>query len=55
MGAEFIDYIIADKTVAPFEQQRFYAENSLVRCCNGSASRFLRLCMGAWTCPIYAT
>ena len=26
MGAEFIDYIIADKTVAPFEQQPFYTE-----------------------------
>jgi protein O-GlcNAc transferase len=26
LGAEFIDYIIADKTVAPFEQQRFYTE-----------------------------
>jgi protein O-GlcNAc transferase len=26
MGAEFVDYIIADKTVAPFEQQAFYAE-----------------------------
>ena len=26
MGAEFIDYIIADKTVAPFEQQMFYSE-----------------------------
>ncbi len=25
-GAEFIDYIIADKTVAPFEHQRFYTE-----------------------------
>ena len=26
MGAEFIDYIIADKTVAPFEHQPFYTE-----------------------------
>ena len=26
MGAEFIDYIIADKTVAPFEHQPFYME-----------------------------
>jgi protein O-GlcNAc transferase len=26
MGADFIDYIIADKTVAPFEQQSFYTE-----------------------------
>jgi len=26
MGAEFIDYIIADKTVAPFEHQSFYTE-----------------------------
>ena len=26
MGAEFIDYIIADKTVAPFEHQAFYTE-----------------------------
>ena len=26
MGAEFIDYIIADKMVAPFEHQRFYTE-----------------------------
>jgi protein O-GlcNAc transferase len=26
MGADFIDYIIADKTVVPFEHQRFYAE-----------------------------
>jgi protein O-GlcNAc transferase len=26
MGAEFIDYIIADKTVAPFEHQTFYTE-----------------------------
>jgi predicted O-linked N-acetylglucosamine transferase (SPINDLY family) len=26
MGADFIDYIIADKTVAPFEHQPFYAE-----------------------------
>ena len=26
MGAEFIDYIIADKTVVPFEHQPFYAE-----------------------------
>ena len=26
MGAEFIDYIIADKMVAPFERQRFYTE-----------------------------
>ena len=26
MGAQFIDYIIADKIVAPFEQQRFYTE-----------------------------
>ena len=25
-GADFIDYIIADKTVAPFDQQAFYAE-----------------------------
>src|SRR6516164_6571551 len=26
MGAEFIDYIIADKTVVPFEHQPFYTE-----------------------------
>jgi predicted O-linked N-acetylglucosamine transferase (SPINDLY family) len=26
MGTPFIDYIIADETVAPFEQQQFYAE-----------------------------
>ncbi len=26
MGADFIDYIIADKTVAPFEHQLFYTE-----------------------------
>jgi protein O-GlcNAc transferase len=26
MGTEFIDYIITDKIVAPFEHQRFYAE-----------------------------
>ena len=26
MGADFIDYIIADKTVAPFEHQPFYTE-----------------------------
>jgi hypothetical protein len=26
MGAEFIDYIIADETVVPFEHQPFYAE-----------------------------
>jgi predicted O-linked N-acetylglucosamine transferase (SPINDLY family) len=26
MGADFIDYIIADKIVAPFDQQPFYAE-----------------------------
>jgi predicted O-linked N-acetylglucosamine transferase (SPINDLY family) len=26
MGAEFINYIIADKTVAPFEHQAFYTE-----------------------------
>jgi predicted O-linked N-acetylglucosamine transferase (SPINDLY family) len=26
MGTEFIDYIIADKTVAPFEHQPFYTE-----------------------------
>jgi protein O-GlcNAc transferase len=26
IGAEFIDYIIADKTVAPFEHQAFYTE-----------------------------
>ena len=26
MGAEFIDYVIADKTVAPFEHQAFYTE-----------------------------
>jgi protein O-GlcNAc transferase len=26
MGAPFIDYIIADKIVAPFEQQQFYTE-----------------------------
>jgi len=26
MGAEFIDYIITDKTVAPFEHQPFYTE-----------------------------
>ena len=26
MGAEFIDYIVADKTVAPFEHQPFYTE-----------------------------
>ena len=26
MGAEFIDYIIADKIVAPFEHQPFYTE-----------------------------
>ena len=26
MGAEFIDYIIADKTVAPFEHQPFFTE-----------------------------
>jgi protein O-GlcNAc transferase len=26
MGAEFIDYIIADQTVAPFEHQAFYTE-----------------------------
>ena len=26
MGAEFIDYIIADKTVAPFEYEPFYTE-----------------------------
>lgn len=26
MGADFIDYIIADKTVAPFDQQPFYTE-----------------------------
>jgi protein O-GlcNAc transferase len=26
MGAEFIDYIIADKTVAPFEHQSYYTE-----------------------------
>ena len=26
MGAEFIDYIIADNTVAPFEHQSFYTE-----------------------------
>src|SRR5262245_35067088 len=26
MGAEFIDYIIADETVVPFEQQPFYTE-----------------------------
>jgi protein O-GlcNAc transferase len=26
MGAEFIDYIIADETVAPFEHQPFYTE-----------------------------
>jgi predicted O-linked N-acetylglucosamine transferase (SPINDLY family) len=26
MGAEFIDYIVADQTVAPFEDQPFYTE-----------------------------
>ena len=26
MGADFIDYIIADKVVLPFEQQPYYAE-----------------------------
>jgi protein O-GlcNAc transferase len=26
MGASFIDYIVADKIVAPFEHQRFYSE-----------------------------
>jgi protein O-GlcNAc transferase len=26
MGADFIDYVIADKTVLPFDQQPFYAE-----------------------------
>jgi predicted O-linked N-acetylglucosamine transferase (SPINDLY family) len=26
MGAEFIDYVIADATVAPFDQQRFFDE-----------------------------
>src|SRR5208282_4178810 len=26
MGADFIDYIIADPVVAPFEEQPFYAE-----------------------------
>jgi protein O-GlcNAc transferase len=26
LGAEFIDYIVADKIVVPFEQQRFYSE-----------------------------
>jgi predicted O-linked N-acetylglucosamine transferase (SPINDLY family) len=26
MGADFIDYLIADKTVLPFDQQAFYAE-----------------------------
>jgi protein O-GlcNAc transferase len=26
MGADFIDYVIADKTVLPFDQQAFYAE-----------------------------
>jgi protein O-GlcNAc transferase len=27
MGADFVDYIIADRTVIPQDQQRFYAEN----------------------------
>jgi protein O-GlcNAc transferase len=27
MGASFIDYVIADEIVLPFEQQRFYSEN----------------------------
>ena len=27
MGAEFIDYVIADKTIVPFEHQPFYTEN----------------------------
>jgi predicted O-linked N-acetylglucosamine transferase (SPINDLY family) len=26
MGAEFIDYVIADETVAPFDQQKFFGE-----------------------------
>src|SRR6202035_4390970 len=26
MGVEFIDYVIADKIVLPFDQQRFYRE-----------------------------
>ena len=41
MGADFIDYIIADEVVLPFDQQRFYSERivHLPDCCQPNDRR----------------